>query len=221
MRTDAPTPVRTIGILGAGKLGTTLARLALVADYRVLLAASGSAQRIALIAEVLAPGAEAVTAREAIDGADIVVLAVPLGKLGNVPLDALRGKIVIDAMNYWQPIDGTLEAFENATVPSSELVRDAIPGATVVKTINHMGYHELEGFTHDAGHPQRKALAVASDDPDAVRLVSEIVEDFGFDPVDAGTLADTWVLQPGGELFGVVVTRDEMERVLAAARQPA
>jgi 8-hydroxy-5-deazaflavin:NADPH oxidoreductase len=211
--------INSIGILGVGKVGTVLARLALAAGYRVLIAGSGPVEKISLIVEVVTPGAIAVTKEEAA-AADLVILALPLGKYESIP--AIEGRVVIDAMNYWWPVDGIRPELVDPLTSSSETVQAFLSGARVVKAFNHMGYHELDEDGRPHGAPDRKAIAIAGDDASAVAEAAVVVDALGFDPVEAGPLAEGVRFEPDTELFGASVDATEvhamLERFPASAR---
>ena len=213
----------TIGILGAGKVGTVLARLAIAAGYRVLIASSRPPAAIELTIDVLAHGAEATTAPDAAGRADLVILALPLGKAvpldGHraLPVDELRGKIVIDAMNYWWEVDGKRPDLTDAESTTSEIVEALLPESRVVKAFNHMGYHDLDEGSRPEGDPDRKAIALSGDDVEANDVVADLIDSLGFDAVDLGPLAEGAVLQPGRELFGANLTAAEIRDIVEQA----
>ncbi|WP_160295470.1 NADPH-dependent F420 reductase [Demequina aurantiaca] len=202
---------RTVAIFGAGRVGTALARVLVDAKYDVRVVGSGPASGIDLIVSVMAPGAVAMDAAAAVTGADIVVLAVPLHRIDSVEFALLQDKVVVDVMNYWEPIDGSLPDFAGVQA-TSPVVSDLLAGARVVKAFNHIGYHDIATDSRETGHPERRALAVAGDHDEAVALVLEMVHRVGFDAVYAGSLAQSGLLEAGGPIFGVRLDRAELER---------
>ena len=199
-----------LAVLGAGHVGPVIARLAIKAGYPVGIATSGDPENLALITELMIPGAQPRWARDAIAEADVVVLAMPLHRFDEIDPGLLNGKLVVDAMNYWPATEGVLEAFEYGG--SSEIVARRLAGSLVVKALNHIGYHELEGRARPAGAPDRRAAGVAGDDPAAVATIAGLIDRIGYDPVRLGSLRAGRVLEPGGPVFGVVLPLDEFER---------
>lgn len=203
-----------VGILGAGKLGTVLARLLRQADYDVVVGTSRDPQRIALTIDVLAPGATAATAQDVAARSDVVILAVPLSKLRTVSADDLAGKLVIDATNYWWETDGFPAELTNPLITTSELVQEHLDRSRVVKAFNHIGYHDVEDEAQPPGTPGRHAMGIAGDDQADLGVVARLVDDVGFDPVVVGSLADGVMLEPGTEPFGASVTAAELREMI-------
>jgi 8-hydroxy-5-deazaflavin:NADPH oxidoreductase len=199
-----------LGIVGAGKFGTTVARAAIDAGYDVAISGSGPADDIALTVDVLAPGARAATTDEVVRHADIIVLAVPTHRFRGLPGDLFAGKILVDAMNYWEPVDGIDRELAQAPDGTSTVVRDHFPTARVVKSLNQLGYHELEEARRPKGAAGRIAIGTAGDDRLAVRAVMRLVDRLGFDPVDAGSLENGRVLEPDGSPHATTYSAAEL-----------
>jgi 8-hydroxy-5-deazaflavin:NADPH oxidoreductase len=206
--------VSSIGILGAGKVGIVLAQLAVKAGYVTYVAGSGDPSKIALTVKVLAPGAIAMTATETVRSADVIILALPLSKYHSVPKAELKNKLVIDAMNYWWEVDGTQDSLINPHPSSSEAVQAFLSESRIVKAFSHMGYHDLHDEAKPTNSPDRKAIAVAGDNPTDVGIVSDIVDNIGFDPVAVGPLASGVYLEPGSDAFGANVSSAMLSRMI-------
>ena len=209
-----------IAVLGAGHVGPIIARMAGDAGYPVSISASGDPDRIRLIAEFLAPNAVPTRAADAVRAADLVVLAIPLHEFAALDPAMLAGKVVIDVMNYWPLVNGTLEMFEDRSVGSSEVVARKLSQSQVVKTFNHIGYHDMADARRAAGSTDRRALGVAGDDATAVAQVARVVDRIGFDPVIFDSLAAGRMFQPGGPVFGTALSRKDFESALAGAPTP-
>jgi 8-hydroxy-5-deazaflavin:NADPH oxidoreductase len=204
-----------IAVLGAGHVGPVIARVAIEAGYDVSIAASGDPAEIELITQVLVPGAEARWAADAVADADLVVLSIPLHKFATFDPDLVAGKLVVDTMNYWPPVDGVQELFDDDRFGSSEIVQRRLARSTVVKTLNHLGYHELADDRRPVGSPERRALGVAGDRT-AVDVVAGVIEDIGYDTVRLDGLRAGRLLEPGGSVFGVALSRTEFESTVSA-----
>jgi predicted dinucleotide-binding enzyme len=190
--------------------------MALAAGFPVSIAASGDPDTIALITDVVAPGAEPRWAADAVQESDVVVMAIPLHKFPSFDPDLVAGKLVVDVMNYWPPVNGVVGMFENRRYSSSEIVQRRLARSKVVKTFNHIGYHEMEDDRRPIGSPDRRALGVAGDDSGALDAVAEVIERIGYDAVRLDSLSAGRLLEPGGPVFGVPLHRSEFELAVRA-----
>jgi predicted dinucleotide-binding enzyme len=212
----------TVGIIGAGKVGTAIGRLAASADHRVYFLGSPRHDDVQFLLDFTVPGAVAVrSAHELAQEADIIVLAVPFNRSVELDYGHFDGHIVIDAMNYWSAIDGEDAAAENATDGTSAMIAMRNPRARWVKSLNHLGYHDMEAVLELSGEPESRAIGIASDDDTAKAIVAGFIGSLGLDPVDAGTLADGRRLQTGSSVFGRELTREQFEAMLEADEVPA
>lgn len=205
-----------IGVIGAGNFGGTLARRLRSAGHDVTVANSRGPQSLtALTAET---GIKADTVEGAARGADVVVIAVPMAAVPRLPAEAFRGKVVIDADNYYPERDGDIPDVADLSLTSSRWTAAHLPGAHVVKAFNNIYAQTLLEGGRRPGEEDRIALPVAADDPGAKRTVMAIVDELGFDPVDAGALDESWRQQPGTPVYGTHHDAEGVRRDLATAR---
>ena len=211
--------VETIGLIGAGKIGSQVARLAVANGYDVVLSNSRGPQTLSALVAELGPKARAATPEEAAKAGDVVVVTVPLRAYRSVPVAPLAGKIVIDTNNYYPQRDGRIPELDNETTTTSELLQAHLPTSRVVKAFNHIYAAELTTHGQPRGSKNRRALVIAGDDRDAKGVVAHLLDQFGFDTVDAGPLAEGWRIQRDTPGYGPRRTAEELRRDLAAARR--
>ncbi len=205
-----------IGIIGSGNIGGTLTRRLRSLGYDVTIANSRGPDTLTeLVAET---GATASTTESAARNADIVVLAVPVRAVPSLPAGALRDKVVIDANNYYRERDGDIAEIAGKELTSSRWTAERLPGARVVKAFNTIQAHHLFANGRPAGEDGRIALPVAGDDTAAKLTVMAMVDELGFDPIDAGTLDQSWRQQPGTPVYGTDHDATRVRRDLASAK---
>jgi predicted dinucleotide-binding enzyme len=207
----------TIGIIGAGHIGSQIARLAVKAGYDVVIANSRGPETLAPLVAELGPRARAATPAEAGRAGDLVVVTIPLKNYRSVPVEPLAGKVVIDTNNYYPQRDGHIPELDEEKTTTSELLQAHLPASKVVKAFNHIYAAQLTTDGRPAGTPNRRALVVAGDDPQAKATVAHLFDQFGFDAVDAGPLREGWRIQRDTPGYGPRRNADELRRDLAAA----
>jgi predicted dinucleotide-binding enzyme len=211
--------METIGLIGAGHIGSQLARLAVAHGFDVVISNSREAETLAPLIAELGPRARAASPAEAAAAGDIVVVTIPLKAIGSVPVKPLEGKVVIDTNNYYPSRDGHIPELDNESTTTSELLQRHLPRSKVVKAFNHIYAAELTKHGQPAGTPNRRALVVAGDDAAAKRAVADVIDRFGFDVVDAGPLKEGWRIQRDTPGYGPRRTAEELTRDLALAKR--
>jgi predicted dinucleotide-binding enzyme len=213
--------VATIGLIGAGKIGSQLARLAVRNNHDVVISNSRGPETLSALVAELGPGAQAATPQEAAKAGDIVVVTIPLKNYRSVPVESLAGKIVIDTNNYYPQRDGHIPELDDESTTTAELLQAHLPASKVVKAFNHIYAAELTTHGQPSGSKNRRALVVAGNDRQAKATVARLIDQFGFDTVDAGPLAEGWRIQRDTPGYGPRRTAEELRRDLAAARRYA
>ncbi len=185
----------TIGLIGSGHIGSTVARLAVDAGHDVVLSNSRGPETLTDLVDELGPHARAATAAEAGAAGDIVVVTVPLKAYRDVPVEPLRGKVVIDTNNYYPQRDGHIAELDDESTTVSELLQAHLPESHVVKAFNNIYFGHLGSLQRPSGSPERAVLAIAGDDDDAKKLVTTLFDELGYDAYDVGPLAEGWRYQ--------------------------
>ncbi len=205
-----------LGIIGAGSIGSAIAAVAIKHGHTVVIANSRGPQTLGDLVAELGPSATAGTALEAAEFGDLVVVTIPLKAIYTVPVEPLAGKVVIDTNNYYPQRDGQIAELDDATTTSSGLLAAHLPTSRVVKAFNHLYAKDIADHGLPAGTPGRRALAIAGDDPDAKAQVAALLDEFGFDAVDAGPLAEGRRYQPGTPAYGPRLDAAHMREALEA-----
>jgi 8-hydroxy-5-deazaflavin:NADPH oxidoreductase len=211
----------TIGLIGAGNIGSQVARLAVRNGYTVVISNSRGPETLSDLIAELGPAARAGTPVEAAQAGDIVVVSVPLKNYRQVPVEPLAGKIVIDTNNYYPQRDGRIPELDNESTTTSELLQVHLPASKVVKAFNHIYAAELTTHGQPPGSKNRRALVIAGDDANAKATVTHLLDQFGFDTVDAGPLKEGWRIQRDTPGYGPRRTAEELRTDLATAKRYA
>jgi hypothetical protein len=213
--------MQTIGLIGAGHIGGQLARLAVAHGYSVVLSNSRGPETLSALVKELGPKARAATVADAAQAGDIVVVTIPLKNIASVPVAPLAGKIVIDTNNYYPQRDGHIPALDDESTTTAELLQAHLPSSKVVKAFNHIIAAQLTTDGKPAGTPNRRALVIAGDDKTAKATVAHLIDQFGFDTVDAGPLKEGWRIQRDTPGYALRRTADELRGDLASAKRYA
>jgi predicted dinucleotide-binding enzyme len=207
----------TVGIIGAGHIGSTLARGLVDRGYRVVISNSRGPETLTALVDDLGANASAGTVTDAAASGDVVIVTVPLKAYQDVPVEPLAGKIVLDTNNYYWERDGHIAALDEKRATTTGLLQEHLPGSKVVKAFNHIMSGDILTSGTPAGTPGRRALATASDHPDAVAFVADLYDQFGFDVVDVGSVAESWRVERDQPAYVTRQDKAELEQNLARA----
>ncbi|WP_413451730.1 NADPH-dependent F420 reductase [Georgenia sp. 1P01AC] len=194
----------TIGLIGSGHIGSAIARLAVAAGHEVVLSNSRGPETLSELVAKLGPNARAATAQEAAEAGEVVVVTVPFTAYRDVPVEPLRGKVVIDTNNYYFERDGHIAELDDESTTVSEMLQEHLSESQVVKAFNNINFMHIPELARPAGSPDRSALPIAGDDTAANAEATALIDSLGFDVVDAGPLAEGWRFQRDTPAYGMV-----------------
>jgi predicted dinucleotide-binding enzyme len=207
----------TIGLIGAGHIGSQIARQAVAHGYDVVVSNSRGPETLADLVAELGDKARAAGSTEAAEAADIAVVTIPFNAIDAVPVQPLAGKTVIDTNNYYWERDGHVAELDDLSETSSQKLQEHLPDSHVVKAFNHIYASDITDQALDAGAPDRRALAIFGDDDAAKQTVADFIDTIGFDVVDGGALSESWRIQRDTPAYGPRMTADELRSGLSAA----
>ncbi len=203
-----------VGIIGSGNIGATAARLFAAAGHEVAVSNSRGPETLGDLVREIGPGARAATVGEAAEFGEVVMEAIPFGRYEELPAERLSGKIFITASNYYPGRDGEVD---HGGLASSELVQRHLPDSRVVKAFNTIYFGRLaENGRPAAPVEDREVVFVSGDDEEAKNVVSGLIEDIGFAPVEAGTLAESRRQEPGSPIYNVAMKPSRAREMLAS-----
>lgn len=207
----------TFGIIGAGNIGSQIARAVIAQGDNVVIANSRGPQTLTALIDELGPAARAGTAEEAGAAGDVVVVTIPFGRYREIPVEPLDGKIVLDTNNYYWERDGHFDDIDRGEATSSGLLQAHLPKSKVVKAFNHITARDITTDGFPAGSPERRALAVSSDYPEAAAFAADLYDRLGFDAVDISPLSESWRVERDRPAYVVRQNKAELEANLAKA----
>jgi predicted dinucleotide-binding enzyme len=210
----------TIGIIGAGNIGSQVARAAIAVGYDVVISNSRGPETLADLVAELGPKARAATAEEAAAAGDVALVAVPLKNYADVPVEPLAGKVVIDANNYYFERDGRIPTLDRGLDTTSGMLQRHLVDSKVAKGFNHIMAADITTDGKPAGAENRRALATASDFEEAAELVQNLYDELGFDTVNVGPLAESWRVERDQPAYVSRQNRAELVENLTKAKRP-
>ncbi|CAN5413608.1 NAD(P)-binding domain-containing protein [soil metagenome] len=209
----------TLGLIGAGNIGHAVARVALAQGWDVVLSNSRGPETLADVVAELGSRARAATPFEAAEAADLAVVTIPLKAVGDVPVEPLAGKVVIDTNNYYPQRDGHVAELDDESTTTAELLQRHLTTSKVVKAYNHIGSADIAAHAQPAGSAGRRALAIAGDDEAAKAIVRDFIDAGGFDVVDVGPLAEGWRIQRDTPGYGPRLDAASLRTKLSEAKR--